>query len=260
PAAALLCVFVVSLNGALASSHGGFGDAGHRSHQGAPVHQHHQVGASQSQPSHQQVSASPRVPSKRDEQPPLPPGWGELWTSDGRPYYVHYETARTQWERPLPPTDKDVADTNNEADMPSPEQAGSAAVAIEEGGQGSQGVTEADGTGNGDLGNIGQGGSESDLSEVDYMPGASVHNNTMHGLPGQASVGAATNDPGVPGAALSSHQPSQGFRATVPDHGQEQEQGQGQGQGQGQLAGAMGIGVEEADGGRVRVPMQREEW
>lgn len=37
-----------------------------------------------------------------DELPPLPRGWGELRTGDGRSYYVYYPTGAVQWQRPAP--------------------------------------------------------------------------------------------------------------------------------------------------------------
>ena len=34
---------------------------------------------------------------------PLPPGWEEKKTPDGKPYYVDHNTKTTHWERPQAP-------------------------------------------------------------------------------------------------------------------------------------------------------------
>ncbi|KAH8094188.1 ubiquitin protein ligase [Aureococcus anophagefferens] len=33
---------------------------------------------------------------------PLPPGWEEKFTPEGKPYYVDHNTKSTHWERPAP--------------------------------------------------------------------------------------------------------------------------------------------------------------
>ena len=54
----------------------------------------------------------------REGPPPLPRGWGELRTGDGRPYYVYYPTEAVQWERPKPPTDSEGGDVADKRQSP----------------------------------------------------------------------------------------------------------------------------------------------
>lgn len=66
-----------------------------------------------------------------DGPPPLPRGWGELRTDDGRPYYVYYPTGAVQWQRPKPQTDSEGGDLGDERQSPGIErQAASVKVAV----------------------------------------------------------------------------------------------------------------------------------
>lgn len=87
-----------------------------------------------------------------DDPPPLPAGWGQLCTGDGRPYYVYYPTGAVQWERPKPPAaaDTETGDSQeNQQQQRSPAE-GSAATATasaEAANGGGGGGTGGDGVG-----------------------------------------------------------------------------------------------------------------
>lgn len=77
-------------------------------------------------------SSSPADPDDPDNPatqgpPPLPAGWGELRTGDGRPYYVYYPTGAVQWERPKP----SAADSDGSDEAEQQREEGSSAATAE---------------------------------------------------------------------------------------------------------------------------------
>lgn len=85
-------------------------DSSHCTPKQQPHQQHYQQQQAQQQQQQQQPAtesssaAEPHATAERDDgPPPLPTGWGELRTGDGRPYYVYYPTGAVQWDRPKPP-------------------------------------------------------------------------------------------------------------------------------------------------------------
>lgn len=67
--------------------------------------QHGTAGVTTSTTSSAPSSSSETAGATRGESPPLPHGWGELRTSDGRRYYAYYPNGHVQWERPASPKD-----------------------------------------------------------------------------------------------------------------------------------------------------------
>ena len=50
----------------------------------------------------QQYAPPPQQAAPPSYESPLPPGWEEKKTPDGKPYYVDHNTKSTHWERPAP--------------------------------------------------------------------------------------------------------------------------------------------------------------
>ncbi|CAN0541511.1 unnamed protein product, partial [Ectocarpus sp. 12 AP-2014] len=108
----------------------------------------------------------PDDPSKQGP-PPLPAGWGELRTGDGRPYYVYYPTGAVQWERPKPP----AADSDGSDEAGQQREEGSSAATAE--GATAAGGAAAVGGEAGARGEAGKGGAVAGYGEEDPYRGES---------------------------------------------------------------------------------------
>lgn len=111
---------------------------------------HHQAAAAATTPSSTAAAPSPSGASTpaeaaRDGPPPLPAGWGELRTGDGRPYYVYYPSGAVQWERPKSPVDPEGGDKQEQTSPEGEQHPAAVAAAGDEamgGGGGGAGVDE----------------------------------------------------------------------------------------------------------------------
>jgi hypothetical protein len=95
-----LCLSLLFVAGVWAEQFGHFAQqqqqTNHAPQQGFGAYQ----GQGRPHPQQAQHSQAREVSSVREAPPPLPEGWGEVRTPEGRVYYVHYPSRKTQWERP----------------------------------------------------------------------------------------------------------------------------------------------------------------
>lgn len=108
------------------------------------------------------AAADPADPATHGP-PPLPAGWGELRTGDGRPYYVYYPTGAVQWERPKPP----AADSDGSDEAGQQREEGSSAATAEGAAEGAAAV----GREAGERGEAGTGGAVAGYGEEESCRG-----------------------------------------------------------------------------------------
>ena len=136
--------------------------------------QHHQQQQQQQPASESYSTTEPHATADGDDgPPPLPAGWGELRTGDGRAYYVFYPTGAVQWERPKPPA-VDMEGADHAAHSPPQQQQQQQQQRSAEGGStvATPGAGAADGDeGVGDANLGGDGGGGAGYAEEDAARG-----------------------------------------------------------------------------------------